>query len=59
MIKYERQENGVKVSLEIENESYTGEEVLKLIEQINTTVEIKELKSLDKNFFNRDTKGED
>lgn len=44
MIKYEREENGVKVSLEIDNESYTSKEVVEIIEQINTTVEIKDLK---------------
>ena len=44
MIKYEREENGVKVSLEIDNEDYSSEEVISIIEQINTTVEIKDLK---------------
>ena len=44
MIKYEREENGVKVALEIDNESYTSKEVVEIIEQINTTVEIKDLK---------------
>ena len=43
MIKYEREENGVKVSLEIDNEQYNSEDVVKLIEQINTTIEIKDL----------------
>ncbi len=57
MIKYEREENGVKVSLEIDNEAFTSIDVIEIIEKINTTVEVQEIKT--NSLFERPTKNEE
>lgn len=61
MVKYTREENGTKLTLEIDNETYSAKDILEFIEKLNTTIEIKELKKEELNprtFFNSLSKGE-
>lgn len=44
MVRYDREENGVRISLEIDNEDYSSKDIVEIIEKINTTVEVKEIK---------------